>query len=95
MVSIVNGYTYPIRGILFLLRKKQLRKNSYLPIFFSLIIDVIVLVLLFKFAYTPQFDLINGHILTFFWTWLNKVITFIIVIIEVYIVAMIVIVSYI
>jgi len=91
MVSIVNGYTYPIRGILFLLRKKQLRKNSYLPIFFSLIIDVIVLVLLFKFAYTPQFDLINGHILTFFWTWLNKVITFIIVIIEVYIVAMIVI----
>jgi len=91
MVTIVNGYTYPIRGILFLLRKKQLRKNSYLPIFFSLIIDVIVLVLLFKFAYTPQFDLINGHILTFFWTWLNKVITFIIVIIEVYIVAMIVI----
>jgi len=91
MVTIVNGYTYPIRGILFLLRKKQLRKNSYLPIFFSLIIDVIVLILLFKFAYTPQYDLINGHILTFFWTWLNKVITFIIVIIEVYIVAMIVI----
>jgi len=93
MVSIVNGYIYPIRGIFYLLKKKQLRKNSYLPILFSLIIDLVVLVLLFKFTYTPQYDFINDHILKFFWAWLNKVISFIIVIIEVYIVAMIVIVS--
>lgn len=91
MVSIVNGYIYPIRGIFYLLKKKQLRKNSYLPILFSLIIDLVVLVLLFKFTYTPQYDFINDHILKFFWAWLNKVISFIIVIIEVYIVAMIVI----
>lgn len=91
MVEIINGYIYPFLGMLYLLRKKQLRKNSYLPIIFSLIIDIIVLVLMFKFAYTPQYDLINEHILSFFWTWLNKVITFIIVIIEIYIVAMIVI----
>jgi len=92
MVEIVNGYMYPFRGILYMLRKKQLRKNSYLPIIFSLIIDLVVLILMFKFAYTPQYNLINDHILTFFWTWLNKVITVLIVIIEVYIVAMIVIV---
>jgi hypothetical protein len=91
MVEIVNGYMYPFRGILYMLRKKQLRKNSYLPIIFSLIIDLVVLILMFKFAYTPQYNLINDHILTFFWTWLNKVITVLIVIIEVYIVAMIVI----
>jgi len=91
MVEIINGYLYPFRGILYMIKKKQLRKNSYLPIIFSLIIDIIALVLMFKFTYVPQFDLINGHILTFFWRWLNKVITFIIVMIEVYIIAMIVI----
>ncbi|ORX86435.1 hypothetical protein BCR32DRAFT_275385 [Anaeromyces robustus] len=91
MVEIVNGYLYPFRGILYLIRKKQLRKNYYLPILFSLIIDLIVLILMFKFAYKPQYDLINDHILTFFWPWLNHVINFIMIIIEVYIVAMIVI----
>ncbi|ORX45597.1 hypothetical protein BCR36DRAFT_585617 [Piromyces finnis] len=91
MVEIINGYVYPFRGIFYLLKKQQLRKNSLLPIIFSLIIDLVVLILIFKFAYTPQYDLINDHILTFFWSWLNKVITVIIALIEVYIIAMIVI----
>lgn len=92
MVEIVNGYTYPFRGILYTIRKNQLRKHSALPILFSLIIDIIVLVLMFKFAYTPQYDLINEHILTFFWPWLNHVINFIIILLEVFIIAQIVIV---
>eukprot|EP00833_Pecoramyces_ruminatium_P012259 jgi/Orpsp1_1/1186291/evm.model.d7180000049491.1 len=91
MVEIVNGYTYPFRGILYTIRKNQLRKHSALPILFSLIIDIIVLVLMFKFAYTPQYDLINEHILTFFWPWLNHVINFIIILLEVFIIAQIVI----
>jgi hypothetical protein len=90
MVEIINGYSYPIRGILYLVRKNQLRRSSYLPIFFALIIDVIVLILIFNFAYTPQFNLINDKILTFFWRWLNHIINFIIIILEVFIVDQIV-----
>jgi len=92
MVEIINGYSYPIRGILYLVRKNQLRRSSYLPIFFALIIDVIVLILIFNFAYTPQFNLINDKILTFFWRWLNHIINFIIIILEVFIVDQIVVV---
>jgi sterol desaturase/sphingolipid hydroxylase (fatty acid hydroxylase superfamily) len=87
----INGYSYPFSGIIYLLKKKELRKNSYLPVFFSLVIDIVVLIVMFNFLNTPQYNLINERILPFFWPWLNHVINFIIIILEIFIISQIVI----
>lgn len=91
MTNLISyGYLYPIKGIFYTMGNPSLWQNTLLPITFSLLCDILFLVLIFVYGYNPQFEYIND-LLSFFWEWLNHVITVVIALLESYIFSMIII----